>query len=163
MNNDLLIKWLKSTHALEESIVTLLNSRLSDTEGYSEIYAGIEQHQNETEQQAERLEKDIERLGDSVSKTREAASKASGKMQDMMSGFGDDKLIDNSMSDFALENYEIATYLTLIELADAASEQETVQVCQQNLDEEREMASWLEENFPSAVHIYLSEQSEEEE
>lgn len=67
-----------------------------------------------------------------------------------------DEILKNSFANFAFENYEIAAYNSLIVLAEAAGESAVVAPLQKNLEEEQNMAAWLESNLAGVTEQYVS-------
>jgi ferritin-like metal-binding protein YciE len=65
------------------------------------------------------------------------------------------------LSDYATEHFEIASYRALIKGAQDLGDDETVRLCQQILREEEDMARFLEQNLPTAVHDVLSRKAAE--
>lgn len=74
-----------------------------------------------------------------------------GAMNSVVSGPFDDEVVKNSLSDYAAENLEIASYRAIIALARELGDRETALLCEQILWEEEEMAAWLEEHLPRSV------------
>ncbi|MGA7327216.1 MAG: DUF892 family protein, partial [Rhodomicrobium sp.] len=66
-----------------------------------------------------------------------------------------DEIVKNSLADFAFENYEIASYKSLIQLAQETGNQDAVQPLRQTLSEEEAMAHWLDEHLPDVISTYF--------
>jgi ferritin-like metal-binding protein YciE len=62
-----------------------------------------------------------------------------------------DEIIKNSLANFAFENYEIAAYNSLIVFAQAGMFNQAIDLLQQNLSEEEEVAEWLRQNLRSVT------------
>ncbi len=61
----------------------------------------------------------------------------------------------NSIANFAFENFEIASYKSLIQLAGETGHSEAEQPLQETLREEEAMASWIDGHLPDVTHTYL--------
>ena len=59
-----------------------------------------------------------------------------------------DVILKNVQADYAAESAEIAMYTALIAAAEQNSLTEIAAICSDILDEEVEMAAWLEERIP---------------
>ena len=67
----------------------------------------------------------------------------------------DDEVLRNTFADFAFENYEIASYTSLIGLARASGADAAVPLLEENLHEEEQMAAWLESNIGNLTSAYV--------
>jgi ferritin-like metal-binding protein YciE len=76
-------------------------------------------------------------------------------MQALSTGPAKDEMLKNALADYAAENFEVASYTALIRAAQFLGDQETARVCQQILQEDQEMASWLQQNLPTLVQQTL--------
>ena len=77
-------------------------------------------------------------------------------MQALSTGTAQDEMVKNSLADAAAEQFEIASYTALIGAAQELGDQHTVTVCQQILQDEQEMLSWLQQNLPSLVQTTMN-------
>jgi ferritin-like metal-binding protein YciE len=68
-------------------------------------------------------------------------------------------VIQNGITDYAFEHFEIATYRTLVEAAAEAGEPEVERVCRENQREEEVMAAWLADRIPDVTRQYLYHQA----
>jgi ferritin-like metal-binding protein YciE len=153
---DVFITGLKNAHAMEKQALSMMAPQIGRIDSYPDVKARLEQHAKETEAQVERLEVVLERLGEKPSAVKDTLLSAMGGMAAMGHAPAPDEILKNSFANFAFENYEIAAYNSLLVLAEAAGEVEAVPALQQNLDEELDMASWLETNLPAVTEKYIS-------
>jgi ferritin-like metal-binding protein YciE len=72
-------------------------------------------------------------------------------MQSISTGAAADELVKNGLMDFAAENFEIACYKALLIAAEAYGDDHIAMVCQEILEDEMEMARWLDQNLPMVV------------
>ena len=66
-----------------------------------------------------------------------------------------DEIVKNSIANFAFENFEIASYKSLIQLAGDTGHREAEQPLQETLREEEAMASWIDGHLSDVTHTYL--------
>jgi ferritin-like metal-binding protein YciE len=81
-------------------------------------------------------------------------------LQGMSTGAAEDELVKNALSDYAAEQFEVASYRSLIAAAEELGDQETVSACQENLREDEEMARWLEQQLPAVTQAFLRTKAE---
>lgn len=144
---DLYVTGLKNAHAMESQALSIMRPQASRIEAYPEVKSRIERHIAETEGQVERLEGLLEQHGSSKSMLKDAALSVAGTAAALGHVPAGDEILKNSFADFAFENFEIASYKSLIVLARAAGSEGDVAVLERNLGEEEAMANWLAENL----------------
>ncbi|MBB6118601.1 DUF892 family protein [Nocardiopsis algeriensis] len=154
---DQLIAWLNDAYAMEKSMEETLERHAKDAKGAPDVQTRIERHIEETRLQAEIVKGCIEGLGGKVSGTKSALAGFSGAVQGMMNKASSDTMVKNSLSDYAAEHFEIASYKALIEAARDLGEETVAQKLTQILHQEEEMARFLEQKLPSAVRGTLAE------
>jgi ferritin-like metal-binding protein YciE len=154
---DVLIKWLRDAHAMEKSLITVLEGHAKDSRAYPDISDRIQQHIEETKNHAEVVEDCLQSLGENISGLKETMAKMGGVVQGVTIGGAKDNLVKSAIADFAAEQYEIAAYSALIELANELDEPGIATSLEQNLHEEEDMAAWLEEGLPTVIRTSLRE------
>lgn len=154
---DVLVKWLRDAHAMEQSLVGVLEKHAEAAKQYPDISERIQQHIEETKNHAEVVEDCLQSLGEKVSGLKEAMGKAGGVVSGVSTGGARDDLVKSAIADFATEQYEIACYTALIELATELDEPGIATSLEQSLHEEEDMATWLEEGLPTVVRTSLRE------
>ena len=80
-------------------------------------------------------------------------------MQAITTGIFGDALVKNFLADYAAEKFEIASYKALITAASELGDVQTVEVCQDILREEEDMARWLEDNLNTVVWETLQQKA----
>lgn len=153
--NSVFITGLKNAHALENQALELMNRQVERIENYADIKARLQQHIQETHEQIARLERVLELLGESRSVLKDNALSLIGNMAAITHAFTQDEIIKNSIANFAFENYEIAAYKSLIQLAGETGHQEAERPLQETLREEEAIASWIDSRLPDVTHTYL--------
>ncbi len=66
-----------------------------------------------------------------------------------------DEILKNSFVNHAFENFEIASYRSLIALAEAGSYPTAAALLEETLREEQAMASWILESLPELTLKYV--------
>jgi ferritin-like metal-binding protein YciE len=153
--NSVFVTGLQNAHALENQALELMNRQVERIENYPEVKAKLEHHIQETHGQIKRLEQILESLGESRSILKDNALSLTGNLAAITHAFTQDEIMKNSIANFAFENFEIASYKSLIQLAGETGHHEAEQPLQQTLHEEEAMASWLDSHLPEVTHTYL--------
>lgn len=152
---DLVIAWLNDAHGMENALIQVLEHQIKDAKDYPQVQGKLEQHLEQTRRHAELVKGCVERLGSSTSAVKTGMASLFGQMQALSTGPAKDELVKNALADYAAENFEVASYTALISGAQKLGDQETVRVCQQILQEDQEMANWLQQNLPTLVQQTL--------
>lgn len=147
-HNELFVAWLNDAHALENSIVQALESQVDLASDHPTVQNGIQQHLEATRRHAETVEGLLKQLDESPSGVKNTMAKVGGKVQGMMPGAAKDDLVKAALQDYSTEHMEIASYQSLIAAANQLGHPEIAQACQGILQEEIQMAQWLEEQIP---------------
>lgn len=152
---ELLVRWLKDAHAMETGLVSILNDHAEQAEGDGVVRQRMQQHAKETERHAELVEQCLDRLGSDPSGGKDVLAKMTGAVQGKMAKPAEDTLVKNSLSDFAAEHFEIASYRALVKAAETLGEDEVAGTCRDILREEEEMANFLEQQLSPTVEKAL--------
>lgn len=147
--------WLRDAHAMEQQAETMLTAMARRIENYPDLKRRIEQHIEETRDQARLVAACIERRGGDTSAMKDLAGKAMAGMQGAVGMFASDEIVKGSMLSYAFEHFEIASYRNLIEAARLLGDRETMAVCERILPQEQAMADWLEHNMASVARRFL--------
>ena len=153
---DNLMDWLRDAHAMEEQAEKMLSATAGRLEHYPDLKARIEQHLEETRQQARLVRECIERRGGDTSATKDAMAKMMAMMQGLSGMFVSDEVVKASLVSYAFEHMEIASYKALIAGAEVVGDTETKRVCEQILVQEEAMAEWLAEHLHGTVVKFLA-------
>jgi ferritin-like metal-binding protein YciE len=160
MNNEQkenLIAWFNDAYAMEQSLVENLEQKAKDAEdaGESEAKIRIGQHAEQTKKHAKMVASCIEKLGGNLSRSKEVVGKMSGYFRGAAKSMYDDVMVKNVLEGYAAEHFEIASYTSLISAATLLGQNEIADICSEILEEEEEMAEWLEEQIPVVTTEYL--------
>lgn len=150
-----LMDWLRDAHAMEEQAETMLSAMAARIENYPQVKAKLEQHLEETRDQARRLEACIKRRGSDTSTAKDLMGKFAAMGQGMGGAMASDEIVKGSMAGYTFEHMEIAAYTVLVAAAEAAGDGETARTCRAILEQEVAMARWLEEHLPTVTRQYL--------
>jgi ferritin-like metal-binding protein YciE len=66
-----------------------------------------------------------------------------------------DEILKNTFANLAFENYEIAAYTSLITMAETLGETKALPGLKQSLQEEKQMAQWIEDQVPTITLSFL--------
>lgn len=147
--------WLNNAYGMELSLERVLKHRLHDTEDQPEMHNRIQQHLEETKRHAERVRECIERRGGSVSRARGGIGAVGGMISSMATEFAEDEPVKNALSDYAAEQFEVASYRSLVAAAERIGDEYTARVCREILEEDERMANWLKEQIPDVTKEFL--------
>jgi ferritin-like metal-binding protein YciE len=139
---DLFIHELSDCMSAEHIILKVLGEMAQETEN-AESRKAIEEHQQETEEQIERLNKVFELLGEQPEETTCHAAEGLKKEHDALKEEGP----QGAVKELGLlaaanksEHYEIATYLSLRQMAQDLGEREIADLLNESLQQEKEMS-----------------------
>jgi|SRR5215208_6679434 len=152
---DTLVTWLKDAYAMEQGIVEILERQIGQLDDMPDAREKVMQHLELTKTQAERVKACVERLGDDVSTTKSAIANVLGAMQGMSTAMANDRVVKNAMADYAIEYFEIASYMVLVNAARELGHEEIASICETIIMEEQDMADWLEEQLPMLTSQHL--------
>lgn len=156
-----LIEWLKDAHAMEQQAINMLEKQADRIEQYPDLREKVRDHLEQTRHQASRVEGCIQKLGGDTSAIKEGVAKFMGSAANLVNQSAGDEVVKNGIADYAFEHFEIASYRALIGAADKLGEEEIRKTCEEILEEEEAMASWLETNLPDVTQQYLQRERTE--
>lgn len=152
-----LTKHLDEAYAMEQNVLRMLDGMIETTDDPGMVDA-LEHHKGQTQEHARLVKERLEAHGAEPSKVREVGGilGALAKMPvDLIRG---EKAGRNARDGFATEHMEIAGYELLKRYARAAGDEETVQVCDRIIAEERAMAEKIAESWDLAAEQSMKEQ-----
>jgi ferritin-like metal-binding protein YciE len=149
--NHLLINWLKSAYAMENSVVRMLDNQAERASLFPQVATRLSDHREESQRHANMIEGCIKRLGGDVSQVRKGMSKMMAELQSKFLDAYDDTIVRDAIVGAATEQFEIASYKAIIALAEKLGDQETINVCQEILEEEEEMYHFLNDHLQELV------------
>ena len=152
-----LVKHIDEAHAMEQNVLRMLDGMIQTTDD-PEIIDQLEHHKMETQRHSDLMQKRLEAHDATPSMVKQAGGilQALAKMPlDLVRG---EKAGRNARDGYATEHLEIASYELLKRIARKAGDEETAQVCDQIIAEERAMAEKIEQNFDRFAELSLQEE-----
>lgn len=165
MNKDqieTLVTWLKDAYAMEQGIAEVLERQVGQMDDMPEAQEKMQEHLELTKTHAEQIKQCVERLGEDVSRVKSGIASVLGAVQGMSTVMAKDKMLKNAMANYAIEYFEIACYLANAEAARMLGYDDIAEVCESIIEEEQEMADWLEEQIAFIARHELNEAVESE-
>ena len=150
------ITGLRDAHAVEQQALALMDRQIEHLANYPEVEARLRSHRAETEQQIVRLDEILDAMGESHSAIKDAVLSVSGNLAAITHTFAPDEILKNSFANFAFENFEAASYKSLITIAETGSFAAAIPHLQQTLREELAMAQFCDEVLPDVTRKFLS-------
>jgi ferritin-like metal-binding protein YciE len=157
--HEILVTGLKNAYALEAHAADVTENQARRLVEYPELQRRVQQHHEETVRQRDRLDECLSHLGESPSTLKDTVLRLVGNMQTLFHATADDEVLKGTFASAALEHYEIASYKSLIAMAEACNERFVAEVCRQNLREEEAMAQFLDSNIEHVTRTYLAKAS----
>jgi ferritin-like metal-binding protein YciE len=152
---DIYIVGLRNQHAVENQAIELLERQVGRLENYPEMVARMREHLEETREQARRIDDLLAKLDTSASSLKDTGLSLLGNMMALGHSAAPDEVLKNTFANFAFENYEIASYKSLLSLAELAGRGADASLLKQSLQEEEGMASWIAEHIGPTTLRYV--------
>jgi ferritin-like metal-binding protein YciE len=152
---DCYISGIKNAHALEKQAIQLMERQVERIENYPEVEQLLRQHIRETEQQIQRIEEVLHSFGEDRSLLKDLATQISGNLAAIGHAIMPDEILKNHFANHAFENFEIASYESLITMAEATNHGQHVSAYRASLGEEEKMARTLREMTPELTLKYM--------
>jgi ferritin-like metal-binding protein YciE len=156
---DILIVGLRNAYGLEGQALTTMENVHGRLEHYPDLKAVVGQHIEETRGQQQMIAECLSRFGETPSTLKEAAMKLMGNVQAMVHGMAGDEVLKNLFSLYAFEHFEIASYKSLIAIAEDCGETEVARVCGQILQQEETAGRKLEQLIECVTRSYVQRES----
>jgi ferritin-like metal-binding protein YciE len=156
---DIYTTGLINAHSLEAQAIQLINRQVERLEHYPEMRERLRLHGDESQRQQERLAQILQSLGTSPSTLKDIGTSIMGNMAAMTHALAQDEVMKNTLANFAFEHFEIASYRSLITMAEVAGDSAGPRLLQQSLQEEIAMARWIEDNLDATTRRYMQRES----
>jgi ferritin-like metal-binding protein YciE len=157
--DSIFITGLKNAHAMENEALSIMNPQVERLENYPDVLNRLKRHIEETNQQIKRLDDILGSMNEKRSMLKDNALSFTGSLAAAAHTVMQDEVLKNSMANFAFENFEIAAYKSLIQVAKETGHQSAIPPLEQNLREEEAMAAWLSEHLPDVTSTYVKRAS----
>ncbi|HEX2861365.1 MAG TPA: DUF892 family protein [Lacunisphaera sp.] len=147
-DTDRLVGWLNEAHAVEQGMLQVLEGHAILATEFPEIRTGLEAHRAETLRHRDQIAACLRQLGREPSPVKTLVATATGVAQGLSTALARDAVLRNVQADYAAESAEIAAYTALIAVAEQCALTDIAAICQGILEDEVEMAVWLEKCIP---------------
>src|SRR3954452_903874 len=151
---EIYITGLRNQHAVENQAIELLERQVGRLENYPEMRDRMQRHIEESREQARRLEELLADHDTSHSAFKDAMMSIVGNMAALGHSTASDEVIKNTFANFAFEHYEIASYKSLLTLADIVGHSAGRGALETSLREEQDMAAWIAEHIAPTVRRF---------
>lgn len=147
---------LRNAHAMEAQAIQLLERQIERLDDFPDLKSRMQQHLTETHRQQERIDRILGSMSEQPSSMKDTAMSILGNLATVANMPADDEVLKNSFASFAFENYETATYKSLIGIAQEAGALDAAKLLQRSCEEEQAMATWLDRQLPSVTERYIA-------
>jgi ferritin-like metal-binding protein YciE len=152
---EVFVSGLRNQHAMENQAIELLERQIGRLENYPEMADRMRQHLEESKQQAARIESLLVDLNTSHSTLKDIVTSLMGNVAALGHASASDEVVKNTLANYAFEHYEIASYQSLLIVAEVAGQQASTSVLQQSLKEEQAMAQWIKDHLKPTMLRYV--------
>src|SRR4051812_3053466 len=157
---NIFITGLQNAHALEKEALQLMQRQVERFENYPEMSQLLRTHITETEGQVRRLDEMLHTFGEDRSLLKDMATQFMANMAAAGHMPMADEVLKNTFANHAFENFEIASYKSLIIMAEAAGHQRFIPALQETLQEEQRMAQAVHDMIEPLTRKYLMREAE---
>jgi len=156
---DIYITGLQNAHALEAQAIQLCQRQVERLENYPEMRERLRLHVEESRRQQERLEQLLSQFGTSPSTLKDIGTSIMGNVAAIGHALTQDEILKNTFANYGFEHIEIASYRSLMTMAEAAGDRSAPKLLQESLNEEISMARFIEENLDPTTRRYMQLES----
>ena len=149
------ITGLHNAHAMETQAIELLTRQSERLENYPEMEAQLRAHLEESKVQRSRLEEVLASLDEKHSALKEAVLGLGGNIAALAHTAASDEIIKNTLANYMFEHFEIATYKSLIEMADYVGHAQGALAAKASLQEEEKMAAWIDTQIAPTTLTFM--------
>jgi ferritin-like metal-binding protein YciE len=154
-SKQVLIAWLRDAHAMERASVDALDRMCDRLARFPDLAAGFRDHWQQSLGQAERIDACLKKLGSDTSTFKDLASRFIGIAQSYAVAVAPDEVVKDCLAAYSWRHFEIAAYISLGAAALALEEPDVARMCDDHVQQERAMASWLEKQIPEVTLEFL--------
>jgi ferritin-like metal-binding protein YciE len=145
---------LQNAHAVENQSLALIDRQLDRLVRYPEISEPLRSHRGQTEVQIRRLDEILASLNSRNNSIKDFALNFMGNMAALGNVLAADEVLKDQMVNYAFENFEVASYRSLIALAEAGDFAGATGLLRETLREEEAMAAWVLDSLPGLTLKY---------
>ena len=150
-----LVAWLRDVHAMERASVDSLDRLAERLSRFPELAARFREHWHESLAQVEHIERCLKNLGSDTSTFKDLATRFIGIAQAFAVAVVPDEVVKDCLVAYASRHFEIAAYVSLGAAALMLEEPDVARMCNEHLEQERAMATWLEQQIPDVTLEFL--------
>lgn len=151
-----LVHHIDEAHALEQTVLRLLDGLIASADD-PELVDRLEHHRLETQQHESLMRGRLEAHGAQPSMVRQAAGMLEAALKMPLDLVRGERTGRGARDAYTTEHLEIASYELLRRVADRAGDEETSRACLDILEQERAMATFIEENWDRFAEESLRE------
>lgn len=151
----LYVTGLKNAHALEKQAISIMTPQVARLDHYPEMRDRLQAHIDETRGQIARLDQLLSQVGTSPSMIKDMGLSMTGGIAAIAHSAAGDEVLKNSFANMAFENFEIASYKSLIAMSEALSMTDARGLLVQTLQEEQSMAQFIDDNLATITQRYM--------
>jgi ferritin-like metal-binding protein YciE len=156
---DIYIVGLQNAHALEAQAIQLCQRQVERLENYPEMRERLRLHVEESRRQQVRIEEILQTMGTSPSTLKDIGTSIMGNLAAIGHAVTQDEILKNTFANYGFEHIEIASYTSLMAMAEAAGDNSAPRLLQESLNEEISMARFIEENIKPTTLRYMQLES----
>ncbi|HVM37323.1 MAG TPA: ferritin-like domain-containing protein [Sphingomicrobium sp.] len=146
---------LQNAHAVENQALAMIDRQLDRLVRYPEISERLRSHRGETEVQIRRLDEILATFNARNSSMKDFALSFMGNMAALGTVMAADEVLKDQMVNYAFENFEVASYRSLIALSEAGDFADATGLLRETLREEEAMAAWVLDSLPGLTLKYV--------
>jgi ferritin-like metal-binding protein YciE len=152
---DIYLQGVRNAHGEETQTVQAIERQINRLEHYPELKALLQRQHSESQQQAQRLEQILGTHDTSTSAVKETVTGLVGSAAAAIHGAMSDEVLKNTFSNYAMTHHAIASYTSLIAMAEAAGDGQHVPLIRESLQEEEAMAKVMEAQIVPLTQRYM--------
>ncbi len=153
---NIFITGLENAHALEKQAIQLMERQVERFENYPEMSDLLRTHITETEGQIRRLDEMLHSFGADRSILKDMATQFMANLAAVSHMPMADEVLKNTFANHAFENFEIASYKSLIAMAEASGNQKFIPGLQESLREEEKTAQAVYDMIEPITQKFLT-------
>lgn len=154
-NDSVLLRMLRHCHAAETQAEQILQRQMELAADLPELQARLKLHREETRDQRLRLETLLDERHGARDTWKGVLMRVSGNLAAWRNVAAEHSELKNIFDTYAFEHLEIATYRTIIHLAEKEGDTAVAEKCRESLREEEAMATWFNDHLTSLVDKHL--------
>ena len=150
------ITGVRNAHALEKEAIQILERQIDRLANYPEMETLVRRHLEESRQHEQRIDEVLDGLGAGRSVLKDMVMQVMGNMAAIAHVPAGDEILKNTFANHAFENFEIASYKSLIAMAEASGNQKFIPGLQESLREEEKTAKAVYDMIEPITQKFLT-------